>query len=259
MDVFRVQAAGPLSAPLQGRVEVGGAKNSALKLMAATLLASGESTITNVPQILDVTYMGDLLDHLGCRVAIEDDRAVIDVPERIGHEAPYELVRRLRASIAVLGPLVARCGRASVPMPGGDAIGSRGLHMHLAGLEALGAQVRMEHGQVIAEAPGGLRATQIELPFPSVGATENLVTASVLARGTTEIDNVAREPEIIDLCQMLVSMGARIDGIGSPTLTVEGVDELHPVEHATVGDRIVGGVVQFTNPSAASTAAAGPR
>ena len=245
MDVFRVQAAGPLSAPLQGRVEVGGAKNSALKLMAATLLASGESTITNVPQILDVTYMGDLLDHLGCRVAIEDDRAVIDVPERIGHEAPYELVRRLRASIAVLGPLVARCGRASVAMPGGDAIGSRGLDMHLAGLEALGAQVRMEHGQVIAEAPGGLRATQIELPFPSVGATENLVTASVLARGTTEIDNVAREPEIIDLCQMLVSMGARIDGIGSPTLTVEGVDELHPVEHATVGDRIVGGTWAF--------------
>ena len=153
------------------------------------------------------------------------------MPEELDHKAPYELVRRLRASIAVLGPLVARCRKASVALPGGDAIGSRGLDMHIRGLQELGAVVRIEHGQVVAEVPQGLVGANLWLDFPSVGATENLVMAAVLAQGTTVIDNVAREPEIVDLCQMLVAMGARIDGISTSTLVIEGVEELQPVEH----------------------------
>ena len=167
------------------------------------------------------------------------------MPEDLGHEAPYELVRRLRASIAVLGPLVARCHRASVALPGGDAIGSRGLDMHIRGLEELGAKVRIEHGQVVAEVPDQLRGANLWLDFPSVGATENLLMAAVLASGRTVIDNVAREPEITDLCQMLVAMGARIEGITTSTLVIEGVERLHPVEHRTVTDRIVAGTWVF--------------
>lgn len=220
---------------------VAGAKNSALKLMAAALLAEGETTLHSVPQILDVTYMAELLRRLGCTVRIEGETVVIDVPADIGHVAPYELVRRLRASISVLGPLVARCHAADVALPGGDAIGSRGLDMHVSGLERLGAVVEVEHGYVVARAPRGLRGASIWLDFPSVGATENLVMASVLAEGTTVIDNAAREPEIIDLCEMLVSMGAKISGIGSSMIQVTGVDRLHPTEHTVVPDRIVSG------------------
>jgi len=254
---FRVVSEGPLTRPLSGAVYVGGAKNSALKLMAAALLAPGRSVIHNVPNILDVAVMGQLLRQLGCEVVIgypgdadptcesTSGRAVIDVPEELDHKAPYELVRRLRASIAVLGPLVARCGRASVALPGGDAIGSRGLDMHIRGLQELGAVVRIEHGQVVADVPNGLTGTNLWLDFPSVGATENLVMASVLAHGTTVIDNVAREPEIVDLCEMLVAMGARIDGISTSTLVIEGVDRLHPVEHRTISDRIVTGTWVF--------------
>ena len=245
MGSFCVVSEGPLTRPLHGTVHVGGAKNSALKLMAASLLAPGRSVVHNVPDILDVTVMGQLLTRLGCQVEIEAGRAVIEVPEVLQHEAPYELVRRLRASIAVLGPLVARCRSASVALPGGDAIGSRGLDMHIRGLEELGAVVRIEHGQVVADVPDGLTGANLYLDFPSVGATENLVMAAVLARGTTVIDNVAREPEIIDLCEMLVAMGSRIDGVGSSTLVIEGVEELHPVEHRTVTDRIVTGTWVF--------------
>jgi len=257
MGSFRVVSQGPLSRPLSGTVHVGGAKNSALKLMAATLLAPGRSVVHNVPDILDVAVMGDLLRRLGCEVDITyphdvdpvagstSGRAVVEVPEELTPEAPYELVRRLRASIAVLGPLVARCHRASVALPGGDAIGSRGLDMHIHGLEELGARVRIEHGQVVAEVAGELVGTSLRLDFPSVGATENLLMASVLARGTTVIDNVAREPEIVDLCRMLCAMGARIDGVASSTLTVEGVARLEPVEHTTVTDRIVTGTWVF--------------
>ena len=172
-------------------------------------------------------------------------RATIEVPDELDHEAPYELVRRLRASIAVLGPLVARCRKASVALPGGDAIGSRGLDMHIRGLQELGAVVRIEHGQVVAEVPQGLVGANLWLDFPSVGATENLVMAAVLAKGTTVIDNVAREPEIVDLCQMLGAMGARIDGVSTSTLVIEGVEELRPVEHRTVTDRIVAGTWVF--------------
>jgi UDP-N-acetylglucosamine 1-carboxyvinyltransferase len=257
VESFQITAAGPHSRPLDGTVYVGGAKNSALKLMAAALLAPGISTIHNVPDILDVTVMAELLRRLGCTVDVDhpldadptreltSGTVRIGVPEELGWEAPYELVRRLRASIAVLGPLVARCHRASVALPGGDAIGSRGLDMHMAGLRELGAEVRVEHGQVVAEVRGGLKGTSLWLDFPSVGATENLLMASVLASGTSVLDNAAREPEIVDLCQMLVAMGARIDGIGSSTLTIEGVERLSPVDHVTVSDRIVAGTWAF--------------
>jgi UDP-N-acetylglucosamine 1-carboxyvinyltransferase len=255
VEGFQVTSRGPLTAPLTGRVHVGGAKNSALKLMAAALLAPGRTTITNVPDILDVHVMGRLLEELGCTVRVElgedtpagptGGRAVIDVPEELHPEAPYDLVRRLRASISVLGPLVARCGRARVALPGGDNIGSRGLDMHITGLRELGAQVRIEHGFVVAEVTDGLTASNLWLDFPSVGATENLVMAAVLARGTTVIDNVAREPEISDLCEMLVEMGADIEGIRTSTLTVRGSDRLRPVEHETVSDRIVAGTWAF--------------
>lgn len=256
MESFRITSAGPRVRPLAGTVHVGGAKNSALKLMAAALLAPGTTVLHNVPDILDVEVMGRLLEQLGCTVQIShpdvdptqgstSGTARIEVPEELGWEAPYELVRRLRASIAVLGPLVARCHRASVALPGGDAIGSRGLDMHMAGLRELGATVHVEHGQVVAEVPERLSGAQMWLDFPSVGATENLLMAAVLADGTSVLDNAAREPEIVDLCRMLTEMGARIDGIGSSTLTVEGVERLHPVEHTTVPDRIVAGTWAF--------------
>jgi UDP-N-acetylglucosamine 1-carboxyvinyltransferase len=234
-------------ASLTGRVRVTGAKNSALKLMAAALLATGRTTIDEVPDILDVSIMSEVLRRLGCEVTYErigdgggGGRLVVDVPDRPSTEADYELVRRMRASISVLGPLVARCGTARVALPGGDAIGSRGLDMHISGLERLGATIVSEHGYLVATAPR-LTGTSIWLDFPSVGATENLVMAAVLARGTTVVDNAAREPEIVDLCTMLNAMGARIDGAGTPTITVDGVDSLTPVTYATVPDRIVAG------------------
>ena len=230
-------------AHLRGSVRVSGAKNSALKLMAASLLAPGRSVLHDVPDILDVGYMAAMLENLGCGVLRDNGSVVIDVPGdgALTHRAPYGLVRRLRASIAVLGPLVGRLGEAQVALPGGDNIGSRGLDMHLSGLERLGANVAVEHGNVVARAPAGLRGSSVFLDFPSVGATENLLMAGVLARGTTVIENAAREPEIVDLCSMLAAMGARIDGAGSSTVVVHGVSGLHPVEHVVVPDRIVTG------------------
>jgi UDP-N-acetylglucosamine 1-carboxyvinyltransferase len=229
---------------LAGSVDVVGAKNSVLKLMAAALLAPGETTLGNLPAISDVTIMRELLERLGCQVAESADGAVdrvtITTPEAINPEAPYELVRKIRGSIAVLGPMLARTGRAKVALPGGDAIGSRPLDMHFAGLERMGADIRTEHGYIVAEAPD-LRGASIWLDFPSVGATENIMTAAVLAKGTTVIDNAAREPEIVDLCRMLVSMGAQIGGIGSSTLEITGVEELHGTTHHAVPDRIVAG------------------
>ena len=243
MDVFRMT--GP--SRLTGTVDIRGAKNSVLKLMAASLLAVGRTTITNVPAILDVRIMVELLVRLGCVVDYDAEAGVvsIDVPAAVGIQADYELVRAMRASISVLGPLTARMKSAHVALPGGDAIGSRGLDMHQAGLEALGATVHLDHGYFVADAPEGLRGTDIALEFPSVGATENLVMAATLARGTTTISNAAKEPEIVDICTMLVEMGARIDGIGTADITVTGVDELHPVRHRTVGDRIVAGTYAF--------------
>ena len=229
-------------ARLSGEVRVGGAKNSALKLMAAALLAPGETAITSVPAILDVDIMGEVLRRLGVVVRHDADAGVVtlDVPELAGTEADYDLVRRMRASICVLGPLVARRGEAKVALPGGDAIGSRGLDMHISGLQKLGATVESEHGFLIARS-GRLAGASIWLDFPSVGATENLLMAAVLAKGSTVIDNAAREPEIVDLCQMLTAMGAKVDGAGTSTLVIEGVEELRPTQHATVPDRIVAG------------------
>ncbi len=238
VDRFRVTG----GARLAGSVRVTGAKNSALKLMAASLLAPGETVLREVPRILDVDIMSELLRRLGCAVTHQDDETVrIDVPDRAGVEADYDLVRRMRASICVLGPLLARRGEARVARPGGDNIGSRGLDLHIEGLVKLGATVESEHGFLIATAPRGLTGAQILLDFPSVGATENILMAAVLARGTTVIDNAAREPEIVDLCELLSKMGAKIGGAGTSTIEIHGVDELQPAEHTTVPDRIVAG------------------
>ncbi len=241
MQVFRVVG----GTPLVGEVPVVGAKNSVLKLMAAALLAPGTSHIANLPAISDVTIMNQLLERLGCTVAEARDEAgtdvvAITVPDRPQNQAPYELVRKIRGSICVLGPLLARLGSARVALPGGDAIGSRPLDMHFMGLERMGAEVHVEHGYVVAEATE-LRGASIWLDFPSVGATENILTTATLAKGTTVIDNAAREPEIVDLCTMLVEMGAQIDGIGTSTLEITGVEGLHPVTHSAVPDRIVAG------------------
>ena len=240
-DRFRVQG----GANLRGSVHVTGAKNSVLKLMAAALLAPGTSTITNVPDIADVNIMADLLTRLGCTVENKGSELKISVPETPGHRADYDLVRKMRASINVLGPLVVRTGKAEVALPGGDAIGSRGLDFHIKGLESLGAKAHIEHGYVIAEAPNGLTGAPVELDFPSVGATENIMTAAVLARGTTTIENAAREPDIVDLGEFLISMGAKISGLGSPVITIEGVKKLNPTTHATIPDRIITGTWAF--------------
>lgn len=231
-------------ARLAGEVQVVGAKNSVLKLMAAALLAEGTTTLTNCPEILDVPLMADVLRGLGCEVDVTAGTVRITTPAEPKHEADYGSVSKLRASVCVLGPLVGRCRRAKVALPGGDAIGSRPLDMHQNGLRKLGARSEIEHGCVVAEAEG-LHGAQIWLDFPSVGATENILMAAVLAEGTTVIDNAAREPEIVDLCVMLQQMGARISGEGTSTLTVEGVDALAPTEHRVIGDRIVGATWAF--------------
>ncbi|WHU45250.1 UDP-N-acetylglucosamine 1-carboxyvinyltransferase [Gordonia sp. L191] len=226
-------------ARLQGEVSVGGAKNSVLKLMAAALLAEGTTTLTNSPEIADVPLMADVLRGLGATVSIDGDTVMIDAPAEPKYHADFDAVKQFRASVCVLGPLMARCHRAVVALPGGDAIGSRPLDMHQAGLRALGAHSAIEHGCVVAEADA-LVGAPVALEFPSVGATENILMAAVLADGQTTIDNAAREPEIVDLCVMLSQMGARIEGAGTSTLTVTGVDRLHPTEHRVIGDRIVG-------------------
>ena len=232
-------------AHLKGEVHVPGAKNSVLKLMAATLLAPGKNTITNVPDILDVEIMIELLERLGCKVNRLQGKVEIEVPTKPEHRADYELVRKIRASINVLGPLTVRVGAADVALPGGDAIGPRPLDIHIKGLEALGAKVHIEHGYIVTEAPNGLDGASIELDFPSVGATENIMMAAVLARGTTVIDNAAREPDIVDIGNFLIEMGAKISGLGSTTITIEGVTKLNPATHATLPDRIITGTWAF--------------
>ena len=227
-------------AQLRGAVKVSGAKNSVLKLMGAALLAEGTTVLNNCPEILDVPYMKDVLEGLGCSVMISGQSVYITTPSDLKSDADFEAVRQFRASVCVLGPLTARGGRAVVALPGGDAIGSRPLDMHQTGLEKLGAKTYIEHGCVVAETDQ-LKGAHIVLDFPSVGATENILTAAVLADGVTILDNAAREPEIVDLCEMLISMGARIEGAGSNTLTITGVERLNPTTHDVVGDRIVAG------------------
>lgn len=253
VDLIRVHG----GARLEGEVTVVGAKNSALKLMAAALLARGRTRLSNIPRITDIAIMAEVLRRLGCQVDLSSVEPAggqppssaggigvelaVDAPEEPGTDADYDLVRRLRASICVLGPLLARRGYVRVAHPGGDAIGSRGLDMHIAGLSRMQAEISGEHGFIIARAPAGLHGARIWLDFPSVGATENLLMAAVLAKGVTEIDNAAREPEIVDICAMLTGMGAHITGAGTSRLVIEGVSELRPVAHRTVGDRVVAG------------------
>ena len=238
MDVIQVEGGHPIS----GEVRVEGAKNSALKLMAATIMAPGVTTLTNVPNISDVHVMGKVLTNIGARIDVVDEHTLaIDTSCVDSWETPYHLVAQMRASTAVLGPLISRFGRATVAMPGGCNIGARSIDMHLLGLEALGVEFRMDHGNIMGVAPHGLTGALVTLNFASVGATENLMMASVFAKGTTTIDNAAREPEIVDLATMLNEMGAKVRGAGTPVIEVEGVSELHPVEHAVVGDRIEAG------------------
>lgn len=225
-------------ARLSGTVRISGAKNSALKLMAAALLAPGRTVLRNVPRIQDCLTMGQVLEHLGAGVVWKPGEVIIDTSSLTSVEAPYELVRQMRASIVVLGPLLARAGRARVAMPGGDNIGSRPIDLHINGLIKMGARIRSEHGFLEAETPDGLRGASITLDYPSVGATENLMMAAVAARGTTVIDNAAREPEIADIAHFLIEMGARISGAGSNTLEIEGVQGFSPVTHEVIADRI---------------------
>lgn len=228
---------------LAGDVSVSGAKNSALKLMAASLLGNGASVIHNVPLISDIDIMSEVMRRLGATVERQGHTLVVDTASVNQCETPYELVSKMRASISVLGPLIARFGRARVAMPGGCQIGARKIDIHLVGLEALGVKLGVDHGFLEASTPKGLVGTHVVLDFPSVGATENLLMASVVAEGTTVIENAAREPEIVDLVNMLVAMGAQVSGAGSAIIEVEGVplDDLHPCEHTTVGDRIEAG------------------
>jgi UDP-N-acetylglucosamine 1-carboxyvinyltransferase len=231
--------------PLNGQVVVTGAKNSVLKLMAASLLAPGKTVIRNVPAIADVEIMSELLTRLGCTIESSSGVLTIDVPTQPEHRADYDLVRKMRASINVLGPLVARVGKAEVALPGGDAIGSRGLDFHIKGLEILGANAHIEHGYVVAKADKGLTGASVDLDFPSVGATENIMTAAVLARGVTTIENAAREPDIVDLGEFLISMGAKIQGLGTSVISITGVEKLSPTDHTTVADRIITGTWAF--------------
>lgn len=223
---------------LVGEVVVGGAKNSVLKLMAAALLAEGTTRITNCPDILDVPLMAEVLRGLGCDVTVDGSVVAITTPTEPKYHADFPAVTQFRASVCVLGPLMARCRRAVVALPGGDAIGSRPLDMHQSGLRLLGATSSIEHGCLVARADE-LQGSRIRLDFPSVGATENILMAAVLAEGETVIDNAAREPEIVDLCMMLIRMGARISGAGTSVLTIQGVRKLSPTAHRVIGDRIV--------------------
>jgi len=238
LDIIRVEG----GHAIEGSVCVSGAKNSALKLMAATLLAPGKTTLTNVPNISDVHVMGKVLKRMGATIEVVDEHSlVIDTSSVDSWEAPYELVAKMRASTAVMGPLLGRFGRAKIAMPGGCNLGARKIDMHILGLEALGVEFDTDHGYIYADASKGLTGTSVTLEFASVGATENLIMAAVKAKGETVIDNAAREPEIVDLANMLNKMGAKITGAGTPVVTIEGVDELHPVEHRVVGDRIEAG------------------
>jgi len=241
MDVFRIE--GPVR--LCGSVRVNGSKNASLPIMAATILAEGKSILRGVPRLSDISVFSELLGELGCKVTAKEngdlciDATVVDNP--VGD---YEIVRRMRASICILGALLSRCGRAMVSMPGGCAIGDRPVDIHLRGLRALGAKIHLENGYIVAEAPNGLKGEDVFLggPFGStVLGTANVLMAAVLAKGQTVIESAACEPEIADLARCLKKMGAKIKGIGSPRLTIKGVKRLRPVEYRIIPDRIEAG------------------
>ena len=239
MDVIKVEG----GATLAGTVRVEGAKNSALKLMAATIMAPGVYHLTRIPDISDVRLMCRVLETLGARISFRDHELQIDTTDVDKWVTPYELVSKMRASISVLGPLLVRFSRAVVAMPGGCNIGARSIDQHLIGLECLGVTFENNHGYIYADATKGMRGTLITLDFPSVGATENVMMASVVADGVTKLENAAREPEIVDLANMLNEMGADVRGAGTTIIEIHGVsrDSLHACEHETVGDRIEAG------------------
>ncbi len=242
MDKIRIRG----GRPLNGSITVGGAKNAALPLMTAALLCDETLTLTNLPILADINTLCNLLLQHGVAIHMAGagsdcaGRAVAFTARDITNTtAPYDLVRKMRASVLVLGPLLARCGEAKVSLPGGCAIGARPVDLHIRGLEAMGADIRIDGGYIVAKAPpGGLRGAEYVFPKVSVGATENLLMAATLARGTTVLVNAAREPEVSDLAECLVKMGARITGIGSDRLVIEGVDRLHGAKHMVVADRI---------------------
>jgi UDP-N-acetylglucosamine 1-carboxyvinyltransferase len=224
---------------LKGEIPISGAKNAALPLMAACLLTDSALTLTNVPHLADVVFMEEILTQLGVEVnKTTTGTLVLRSPSRPQSLAPYDIVRKMRASFLVLGPLIARVREATVSLPGGCAIGARPVDMHLKGLTAMGAEIELAGGYVLARAPGGLKGAEHELPMPSVGATENLLMAATLAKGRTILKNAAREPEIVDLGRCLIAMGAKITGLGSSTLTVDGVEALKSATHAVLPDRI---------------------
>lgn len=236
-DSFHVRGGTALS----GSIKIGGAKNAALKLMVASLLAPGKHHIGNVPDIVDVDTMARVLEHVGATCDRDGSMLTIDVPDDPLPEAPLDLVRQMRASILVLGALLARAGEARVALPGGDDFGSRPIDFHIKGLESMGATFELHHGVLHGSAPDGLTGTDVFLEFPSVGATENLLLAAVLADGVTTIGNAAREPELVDLAQYLTTMGAKIDGAGTSTIEIHGVGALEPASHSTVPDRLEAG------------------
>jgi len=225
---------------LRGEVRISGAKNSALPILASTILGGGECVITNVPRVVDVLTMGKLLGILGAQVSHEANRAVIKADVIHSTEAPYDLVKTMRASVLVLGPLLARWGEAKVSLPGGCAIGSRPVNLHLAGLAKLGADISIEHGYITARAKR-LKGARIYCDTTTVTGTENLMMAASLAEGTSVIENAAKEPEIVDLAEFLTKRGARIAGAGTDVLTIEGVRELHGADHEVIPDRIEAG------------------
>ena len=241
MDIFEID--GPVQ--LSGSIEVAGSKNSTLPILAAMLLAPGESVIANAPDLADIRSMEALVESLGAKVRRDEGGLHIDATVIDNPVGDYDIVRRMRASICILGPLLARCGRVRVSMPGGCAIGDRPVDIHLRGVKALGAKIHLENGYIVAEAPaGGLVGTQIFLggPFGStVLGTDNVMMAAALAKGTTIIESAACEPEVADLANCLNAMGAKISGIGSPRLIIEGVKELKPVNYSVIGDRIEAG------------------
>lgn len=227
---------------LTGRVRIHGAKNAVLPIIAATILGTtGKSVIHETPALDDVYTISDVLRHLGAQVTFFGDRLVVDATSLDGYEAPYELVRKMRASFLVMGPLLARLGRARIALPGGCAIGSRPIDQHLKGFEAMGASIEMGHGFVEARVHGRLKGTRIYLDVPSVGATENIMMAATLAEGTTVIENAAMEPEIVDLATFLNAMGARVRGAGTGTIRIDGVEALHGTTHTVIPDRIEAG------------------
>jgi len=237
MDKFVIEG-GP---KLEGEIPTNGSKNSALPALAAALLTDGEVRLRRIPRVRDIRTMERLLVGIGGQMEYEDDCVVIHTPKIVSPEAPYELVKTMRASSLVLGPLVARTGRARVSMPGGCAIGARPINLHIMGLEMLGAKIYQEHGYIEAQAPDGLKGSQVKFERITVTGTEDLMMAAVLAQGETVLDNAAREPEVVDLAELLVAMGAQIEGAGTSTIRIQGVAKLRGADHTIIPDRIEAG------------------